>query len=40
MHDSQIEANEAAYLINEIVNSITKSKALEGVLAFIVLAIS
>ena len=33
MHDSQIEANEAAYLINEIVNSITKSKALEDVLA-------
>jgi hypothetical protein len=33
VHESQIEANEATYLINKIVNSITKSKALEGVLA-------
>ena len=32
IHDPQIEANEATYLINEIVKSITKSKALEDVL--------
>jgi hypothetical protein len=33
--DPQIEANEATYLINEIANSITKSKALEDVLVIV-----
>ena len=32
VRDPQFEANEATYPINEIVNSITKSKALEDVL--------
>ena len=32
IRDPQVEANEARYLINEVVNSITKSKALEDVL--------
>jgi hypothetical protein len=32
VRDPQIEANKATYLINEIVNSITKSRALEDVL--------
>jgi tyrosine-protein phosphatase YwqE len=32
VRDPQIETNEATYLINEIVSSITKSKALEDVL--------
>jgi hypothetical protein len=31
----QIEANEAKYLINEIVNSITKPRALEAVLVIV-----
>ena len=35
VRDPQIEANEATYLINEIVKSITKSKALEDVLAVV-----
>jgi hypothetical protein len=35
VQDPQIEANEARYLINEIVNSITKSRALEGVLVIV-----
>jgi hypothetical protein len=33
--DPQIGANEATYLINEIANSITKSKALEDVLVIV-----
>src|SRR5919202_2755 len=33
--DPQIEANEARYLINEIVNSITKSRELEDVLVVV-----
>jgi len=32
VRDPQIETNEATYLINEIVSSITKSKALDDVL--------
>jgi RNase H-fold protein (predicted Holliday junction resolvase) len=35
VRDPQIETNEATYLINEIVNSITKSKALEDVLVIV-----
>jgi hypothetical protein len=35
VRDPQIGANEATYLINEIVNSITKSRALEDVLAIV-----
>jgi hypothetical protein len=32
IRDPQIEANEATYLINEIINSITKSRTSEDVL--------
>ena len=35
VRDPQIETNEATYLINEIVNSITRSKALEDVLVIV-----
>ena len=35
IRDPQIEANEATYLINEIVKSITKSKALEDLLVVV-----
>jgi hypothetical protein len=35
IRDPQIETNEATYLINEIINSITKSKALEDVLSVV-----
>jgi hypothetical protein len=35
IRDPQIEATEARYLINEIVKSITKSKALEDVLVIV-----
>jgi hypothetical protein len=35
IRDPQIEANEATYLINEIVNSITKTRALEDVLVVV-----
>jgi hypothetical protein len=35
VRDPQIEANESRYLINEIVNSITKSRALEDVLVIV-----
>jgi hypothetical protein len=35
VHDPQIEVNEARYLINEVINSITKSKALEDVLVVV-----
>jgi hypothetical protein len=35
IHDPQIKANEANYLINEIVNSIAKSRALEDVLVIV-----
>jgi hypothetical protein len=35
VRDPQIEANEARCLINEIVNSITKSRALEDVLVVV-----
>jgi hypothetical protein len=38
IHDPQIEANEARYLINEIVNSITKSRELEDVLVVVSLS--
>ena len=35
IRDPQIEANEARYLTNEIINSITKSRALEDVLVIV-----
>ena len=35
VRDPQIEANEARYLINEIANSITKSRVLEDVLVIV-----
>ena len=35
VRDPQIEANEATYLINEIANSITKSRVLEDVLVVV-----
>jgi hypothetical protein len=35
IRDPQIEANEATYLINEIVNSVTKSRPLEDVLVIV-----
>ena len=35
MRDLQIEANEARYLINELVNTITKSRALEDALVIV-----
>jgi hypothetical protein len=35
VRDPQIEANEARYLINEIINSITKSRTLENVLVIV-----
>jgi hypothetical protein len=35
VHEPQIEADEARYPINEVVNSITKSRALEDVLVVI-----
>jgi hypothetical protein len=38
VRDPQIEANEARYLINEFVNSITKSRALEDVLVVVSLS--
>jgi hypothetical protein len=38
LHDPQIELNEAKYLINEIVDSITKSRALEDVLVIVSLS--
>lgn len=38
VRDPQIEANEARYLINEVVNSITKSRALEDVLVVVSLS--
>jgi hypothetical protein len=37
VRDPQIEANEARYLINEIANSITKTRALEDVLVIVLL---
>jgi hypothetical protein len=38
VRDPQIEDDEARYLINELVNSITKSRALEGVLVVVSLS--
>jgi hypothetical protein len=38
LHDPQIEIREARYLINEIANSITKTRALEDVLAIVSLS--
>jgi hypothetical protein len=38
VRDRQIEANEATYLINEIVNSITKSRPLEDILVIVSLS--
>ena len=38
IHDPQIGSNEATYLINETINSITKSKALHGVLVIVSLS--
>jgi hypothetical protein len=38
LHDPQIELNEAKYLIDEIVDSITKSRALEDVLVIVSLS--
>jgi hypothetical protein len=35
IRDPQIEANKAKYLINEIVNSITKPRVLEDVLVIV-----
>jgi hypothetical protein len=35
VHDPQIEVNEARYLINEIVNSITKTRTLEDILVIV-----
>ena len=35
VHDPQIEVNEAKYLINEIVNSITKSRVLEDIIVIV-----
>jgi hypothetical protein len=35
VHDPQIEVNEARYLVNEVVNSITKSRAAEDALVVV-----